>query len=53
MADLREPNFGESIFSGGDSTEIKTADFLSASRSNNDLKDMLQNKTISAKKVSQ
>lgn len=37
-----EPNFGISMLSGGDASENKTADFFSASRSNNDLKDMLR-----------
>ena len=37
-----EPNFGVSMLSGGDASEIKTADFFSASRSNHDLKDMLK-----------
>ena len=30
------------MLSGGDASDIKTADFFSASRSNNDLKDMLR-----------
>ena len=30
------------MLSGGDAADIKTADFFSASRSNNDLKDMLR-----------
>ena len=40
-AEPREPNFGVSMLSGGDASDIKTADFFSASRSNTDLKDML------------